>query len=222
MNLKIYRPLLTNRLTQHFGENKACQYPNGKIVSKKSNICPAGSVDFYKAMGMKGHSGQDWAAWHGEPIYHAATFDGKMKIEKDFQGGIGVDVISLEPVQIGDYTGHVKCRYWHLKAPIGHDGKIVKLGEVIGLADNTGASSGDHLHFGVKKCDENGVSVEKGNGYNGAFNHEPYMDMETDAKEAAHFLNQKPVITDEEKREMIGHLSMARRILLYILELRRL
>lgn len=221
-HLKIYRPVISNKITQNFGENKACVYQNGKITSKRNGVCPTGSVDFYKSIGMVGHNGTDIATWHGEPVFHAATFDGRMKIEKDFSGGIGVDVISLKPIKVGDYEGYVKCRYWHLKAPVGHDGKIVKMGETIGLADNTGASSGDHCHFNVKKCDKDGNTIEKYNGYNGAFNHEPYSDFSVDAKTAAeHLLTPPPEPSEQEKKEMISNLSVLRRLLIMLLEIKR-
>jgi len=221
-NLLLYRPLLSNKVTQDFGENKACIYPSGKVVGKRDMICPAGSRPFYKSMGMKGHNGTDYKAIHGEKIFHAGFYEGWMKIEKDFSGGIGVDIVSNEPIKVGDYEGYIKTRYWHLKSPVGHDGKEVRLGDVIGLADNTGASSGDHLHFGVKKCDKDGNATEKNNGYNGAFDHTPYQDNTTDAKSAAEFLNQPPQkLTTQERKEMNNLLSLYRQLLNLLLELQR-
>lgn len=229
-SLILYRPLISNKVTQQWGVNRACQYPNGKIVAKSGSTCPAGSYDFYKSMGMKGHSGVDYAAWSGEPIFHAAIWDGYMKIEKDWAGGIGVDVISLKEIEFDEirngikyrYKGHVKCRYWHLKAPVGYDGKVVKLGDTIGLADNTGASSGDHLHFGVKKCDKDGNALEPNNGYVGTFNHEPYMNNSIDAKTAAEQLNIPPLpLSEQEKKEIYSQLSAAQRLLNALLELKR-
>lgn len=230
LKLQLFRPLISNAITQNYGANLACIYPNGKVTSKRGNVCPSGSVEMYPSMGMKGHSGVDYKAWHGEPIYHAGDYEGVMKIEKDFSGGIGVDVISLKPITVEEtrngkryvYTGHVKCRYWHLKAPVGYDGKIVKLGEQIGLADNTGASSGDHLHFGVKKCDKDGAPTERDNGYVGTFNHEPFMDNSIDAKTKAEYLYRKaPPLTTQERKEMLSQLSMASQLLNLLLELKR-
>lgn len=231
MQLKLYRPVLSNKVTQKFGDSRACVYPSGKIVNKRADgSCPAGSRSFYESIGMKAHNGIDMSTWHGEPVFHCATYEGVMKIEKDRAGGIGVDVISKEPVTVtfwhGSrkevYNGHVKCRYWHLKAPVGYDGKVVKLGETIGLADNTGASSGDHLHFGIKKCDAQGRSTEPGNGYTGAFDPTPFMDMTTDAKSAAEFLFTKaPVLSEQERKEMLSQLSLLSQLLNSLLELKR-
>lgn len=174
---------------------------------------------YYPSVGMEGHNGLDFAAWHGEPIYHCATFDGTMYTEKDNAGGIGVNVISNDPVLNGK---HIKLKYWHLKAPVGHDGKVVKLGEQIGIADNTGASSGDHLHFGAKLCDKDGNNLEMGNGYYGAFDPLPYMDMHTDAKSAAEYLfNEAPKMSVQERKEVISQLSIMSQLLNALLELKR-
>lgn len=221
--LKLYRPTISNNLTQPFGTNKACIYPNGKVTAKIGGKCPSNSREFYTSIGMKGHNGLDLATWHGEPVFHAGLYEGRMKIEKDFSGGIGVDVISTYPVALqGGREVYVKTRYWHLKTPIGHDGKIVRLGEIIGLADNTGASSGDHLHFGLKVCDEDGNALEKGNGYNGAIDPWPYIDLKVDAKTAAEYLyNKAPKLSKKERQEMLSQLSLARQLLLALLELKR-
>jgi len=221
-NLLLYRPLLSNKITQKFGANRACVYPNGKVVGKRSVTCPAGSRPFYKSMGMEGHNGTDYRAIHGEKIFHAGDYAGRMKIEKDFSGGIGVDIVSLNKIKVGDYEGYIKTRYWHLKSPVGHDGKEVRLGDVIGLANSTGASSGTHLHFGVKKCDKKGRPLESNNGFNGAFDHSPYQDNSTDAKSAAEFLNQPPQeLTPQEQKEMNNLLSLYRQLLNLLMELKR-
>jgi murein DD-endopeptidase MepM/ murein hydrolase activator NlpD len=193
----MYRPLVSNHLTQRFGANK---HP------------------YYKQVGMKGHSGLDFRAIHGEEIFHAATFDGVMKVEKDRHGGIGVDVISKHPVVLKDGTkSYVKCRYWHLKAPVGWDGKEIKFGDTIGLADNTGVSSGTNLHFGLKKCDKNGKSTELSNGYYGGMDPLPYMELSHDAEESAKLLNIPPLpLTAQERQEINSQLSMARKALLLL------
>ena len=214
--LKLYRPLVTNKITQTFGESKACVDYRGKVIGMRGSVCPPGTYSFYESLGMKGHNGIDFNAWHGEYVFHAGLYKGRMKIEKDAQGGIGVDVISLEPVQLNDGRQvYVKTRYWHLKSVVGHDGKIVELGDIIGLADNTGASSGDHLHFGIKVCDKNGNALEPNNGYTGAFDPTPYMNNKVDAKTSAGYLNiQSLPLTKQEQKEINSQLSKVRQLLL--------
>jgi murein DD-endopeptidase MepM/ murein hydrolase activator NlpD len=231
MNLSLYRPIISNNLTQDFGESKACiNLSTQKITGKRNGLCAAESVDFYQSIGLKYHNGQDWGAWHGEPVFHCSTFDGWIKSEKDMQGGIGVDVISNEPLTIQfwkgtrktTYTGYVKVRYWHLKTVLGHDGKQVKLGEQIGLADNTGASSGDHVHLGIKKCHKDGRPLELDDGLYGCFDPRPFMKGETDAKSAAEYLHKEaPALSPQETKEMLSQLSMLTRLLNAFLELKR-
>ncbi len=220
-SLKLYRPLMSKRISQRFGANLACITNRGNIISKKKATCPVGSTEFYPSIGMQGHSGIDYPALVGEPIYHNAMYDGWMKTEIDAAGGIGVDIISNEPVRLHDGREvHVKTRHWHLKAPVGHDGKQVKFGQTIGLAGNTGASSAAHLHFGIKVCSKDGVPLEKYNGYYGAFDPAPYMDNSIDAKTAAEMLNiPAPELTEQERKDMLDQLSRMRIMLLKLIEI---
>ncbi|OHA65971.1 MAG: hypothetical protein A2672_00050 [Candidatus Wildermuthbacteria bacterium RIFCSPHIGHO2_01_FULL_49_22b] len=130
MNKFIYRPIKFNRITQIFGENKTD----------------------YSKLGMLGHNGLDMATWNGTPIYHSGDYMGYMKTEIDAMGGIGVDIYSNTPQIDGK---RIKLRYWHLKQVVGWDGKEVRPGQLIGFADNTGFSTGDHLYFDLKCVDEN-------------------------------------------------------------------
>ncbi len=189
--MKIYLPLDTHRKTQGWAENKACISYQGKVISKRGNDCPVGYLDFYTSMGMKGHNGEDWACFFKEPIFFsivATNKDGKVikwysKDSSDVQDGLGVDVFSGEPIPIDvlpEGTGsqarklweaqnrsiRVKFRYWHLES--GWRDKDVVLGEMVGLGDSTGASSGNHLHWGMKFVDANDNTLDKDNGFYGA------------------------------------------------------
>lgn len=178
--ITIYRPIKTNRKTQGFGDNIACSKIGVRpfqVVTKQGQ-CPAGYQDFYKALGMLGHNGEDWATWHGEPLYHGGDYVGVMKSEIDSDGGIGVNIISKDKHLIDGEMTYIKLKYWHLKAAIGYDGKIVNPGDMIGLCDSTGASSGDHLHWSLKPCDSKGNNTDPGNGYYGAVDFTPYFKNE--------------------------------------------
>lgn len=178
----IYRSIKTNNLTQDLGESKSCAKlgADGKTVRPfqivtKRTTCPIGYTDFYAAIGLtKGHNGKDWSAWHGEPAYHNADFDGWLRAEYDFDGGMGTDVVSNEPLlECNDGcpkgTKHyVKIRKWHGMKTKGYDKMPVKMGDEVMLCDNTGASSGDHLHEAPKWCAENGNGIHSDNGAQGA------------------------------------------------------
>ena len=108
--MKIYRAVKTNRLNQTFGDNLSCVKTNNGIpirpfqVITKNNTCPIGYVDFYTAIGMSGHNGEDWAIYHGEPIYFNIEANTKWfaRTEVDADGGVGLDVISVDPISFTD------------------------------------------------------------------------------------------------------------------------
>ena len=184
----LYRPVKSNRINQGFGENKACVDTDifGNIVRPISVVtaagfCPVGYSRFYTTIGMKGHNGYDAAAWHGEPVYYNADFKGWMRTEHDQDGGLGVDVVSYEPIlqctEINCWEKHyVKVRFWHGLQVLGWDKKEVLPGDPVMRADSSGASSGDHLHWAPKWCDKNGVGIHSDNGYQGAFNPNRFYD----------------------------------------------
>lgn len=150
--MKLYRAIKSNYFVQGFGENL---------------------LPIYKELGMLGHTGIDLGCWSGEPIYHSGDWDGIVMTEVDNAGGYGVNVISKEPMEDGRYY---KLRYWHLKEFKVYDGQEVKCGDLLGLGDSTGLSTGDHLHFGLKPCDKDGNSLEPNNGYFGAIDPLPYYE----------------------------------------------
>ena len=178
-NLVIYRPVKSNRKGQSFGENRAmCKLDaEGKAIRPfivkgipNTGIIPEGWISFYKELGMLGHSGEDWTTWHGEPLYFPVDCEqagGWHSVEaSDLDGGLGVDVVSNDPILIDGVTSHIKIRFWHLKSA--WKDTDVKFGELIGFCNDTGASGGDHLHWGLKLCDEHGRATYSNNGYYGA------------------------------------------------------
>lgn len=116
--------------------------------------------------------------------------------EVDDAGGVGLDIFSADrfhlkelPPQAGRLATrewnenkgwvYVKFRFWHLKdilvpdatRPIPEDPRPtpnVVLGQLIATCDNTGASSGDHLHWSMKIVAENSMTLDNDNGYTGA------------------------------------------------------
>lgn len=139
-------------------------------------------TDYYKNNGVAiiGHNGIDYSAVHGQPVY--AAHDGVCYPEIDDRGGNGVVIRTNEPF---DYLGtevYFKTIYWHfIKADaVVKTGQFVKAGELIGYADSTGLSTGDHLHFGLKPqaYNENNFTwynPDQNNGYLGAIDPAPYF-----------------------------------------------
>ena len=175
--MKIYRPIATNKITQRFGENKACIriYPPIKIIYKTGLLCPTGYTDFYSKSGLIGHNGYDFKAWRGEPVYFPVVGDfGRVDgwtamNEVDSNGGRGVNVFSPQS-GLGEFK---KFRFWHLKSSAVDDDQQIKTGQLLGYADSTGASSSDHVHCDMKIVDSEKNSLNTENGYFGAVDFTP-------------------------------------------------
>jgi murein DD-endopeptidase MepM/ murein hydrolase activator NlpD len=167
---------------------------------------PFGNVmAVYTAMGIKGHNGLDMIASHGQPIY--AAHDGNAYWENDGSAGQGVVICSNDTFDYNGGQSKMKTIYWHMcdpikepkfKSPIYGDVIVpVKRGDLIGYADNTGISTGDHLHFGLKpglpgEPDAQFINSEPSNGYNGAIDPTPYFNGKF-----AHELSAKPLTSIE-------------------------
>lgn len=145
--------------------------------------------DYYQAHGIniKGHNGLDLMAYHGQPVY--ASHDGTAYIEVDSNQGHGVVLLSDQPYDYNGIPTFFKTIYWHLcdgkkepkfASPI-QNGIKVRRGQLLGYADNTGLSTGDHTHFGLKPVSAGEqpfvwMNLEPSNGYGGAIDPTPYME----------------------------------------------
>lgn len=166
MKLILQKPLKKWRVSQHFGEN---------ALSK------------YKEMGLVGHNGMDIVAPDDEPVY--AAHDGRVTFTGyDGSGGLGIVIRTEEKFdyyseKTGEYQpAYFKTIYWHLKKGSLKvtGGQSVKAGDHIAGADNTGFSTGSHLHFGLKPIakgenDWTWYNLEQQNGYSGAIDPEPFF-----------------------------------------------
>ena len=156
--------------------------------------------EYYRTNGIniKGHNGIDFQAYHGQPVY--AAHDGTAFFEYDKNQGEGVVIISDKAYDYRGVQVHFKTVYWHLcdakkepqyTSPVYNtNGITVKRGDLIGFADNTGFSAGDHLHFALKPVTAGraiiedaadfGVgdwqNLEPNNGYTGGIDPSPYFE----------------------------------------------
>ena len=143
MNLKVFRAIKTNICTQGFYEN---------------------ANPYYKQVGMSSHGGWDWAAREGEPVYFDCVGKGfVLNTEIDTAGGLGVNIITEND------EGIFKHRYWHLKKFNVVAGQEISVGHLIGWCDNTGMSTGTHLHRDTKEMIKDGGAYKIKNPNNGTF-----------------------------------------------------
>lgn len=146
-----------------------------------------GNKKTYAQFGLAGHNGLDMLSLHGQPVY--AAHEGIANYEVDSSQGHGVDIVSTQTYDLGNFgTAYVKTRYWHLCDPkkeskyaspiYGRKNVKVKAGDIIGYADSTGFSTGDHLHFGLKPQGKNSkgfYNLFPNNGYKGAIDPFPFL-----------------------------------------------
>lgn len=183
--MKYLRCIKSNRVSQDFGANIACIYPEtNKVTTKTAGVCPIGSLELYPYLGLKSHNGFDRIAWHREPVYFPVEFNGWVKTEVDSAGGVGVDVVSNEPIlkciEPECYQVHyIKWRAWHHWEIAGvHDKQQIKMGHLLAFANSSGLSSGTHVHESPKWCNKDGVGIHENNGWYGAFDPRKHPDIE--------------------------------------------
>ena len=95
----------------------------------------------------RNHNGIDVKAYIGDTVRSA--FSGKVRIYKYDKNGYGYVVV------IRHWNG-LETLYGHLSKPIAKVNDAVEAGQPIGLAGNTGKSTGTHLHFETRFC---GVAI---------------------------------------------------------------
>jgi len=96
----------------------------------------------YTALGLAGHNGVDFAIPDGTPVL--APDDGEC-VESDYDPtGFGYYVKLRTPGGADWLLAHL--HHWHMPRP----GEWLALGALLGYSDNTGMSTGPHLHLGYR------------------------------------------------------------------------
>jgi hypothetical protein len=158
--IKLYKPIYPAK-DYKYSPNYKNQYnkvDNGfSVVGQKFG---ANMLNIYKEMGMQGHNGIDIPCKDSTPVFssHAGVVV-KLCLKESY--GLGITLQDAE----GNLT-----IYWHLKKILVRVGDKVKEQDLIGLADNTGYSTGSHLHYGLYPKGE-----PKTNGYDGAVDPMPFI-----------------------------------------------
>jgi FtsZ-binding cell division protein ZapB len=119
---------------------------------------------YYSQFGFAGHEGVDWATPTGVKIL--APFDYKIVQDIDDlkSGAYGNYIVCWDPIQ--------KCAIWfcHLKENYIKNGQTGKRGDLLALSDNSGNSTGPHLHVNFVETNGNAERLNTNNGYKGMLN----------------------------------------------------
>lgn len=156
--LELWYPVKPYSVNQPFGANLPCVENFGTpaqniIMGADNATCPVGYDKLYPHFGMSGHNGIDLMA--GEQPVYAACDGVVVEMQTVPARGFGLGILTNEPVDLDGFgTHYVKLRYWHLKYFIVEVGDVVKIGQQIGVSNNTGYSSANHLHFEGQPMDK--------------------------------------------------------------------
>lgn len=99
---------------------------------------------FYKKWGFPGHNGIDYGIPNGTEVKSAAA--GTISQVTFEDGGYG----NYVKIAHKDGSKNYYTYYAHLASAAVAAGQKVKAGQLIGYSNNTGASTGPHLHFGLR------------------------------------------------------------------------
>ena len=153
---KITWPVRPFSINQKFGENTPCVkdfgLPTQSIVNGTQKTCPVGYVKLYQQFNMVGHNGTDLMCGR-QPVYAACS--GTVIEQQTVPArGLGLGILTDEKVELDCGTYYAKLRYWHLESFKVKVGDKVTQGQQIGISDNTGYSSGNHLHFELQPMEK--------------------------------------------------------------------
>ena len=119
------------------------------------------NYETYKRFGLKGHNGVDWGLPAGTPIY--APHSGKV-IERLYDANGYGEYVKLENDKWGSILAHFQRKY------VVNTGDEVKEGQLVGYSNNSGFSTGPHLHWGLYPKPRN-----RANGYSGTVDPFKYL-----------------------------------------------
>src|SRR3990167_11286 len=137
-----------HKITQGFGVNKT----------------------YYSKFGLQGHEGLDLIPTGTDWTVHALE-DGVVVKDEDNarSGAYGVNCTIWHP-SINKAT-----QYCHMEFNLVESGMQAKRGQAIGKMGSTGNSTGAHVHLNLFSVDNNGVRLNRDNGFLGGTNPLPFL-----------------------------------------------
>jgi len=141
----------------------------------------------YKRFGFKGHNGIDLRLHQGNNTPIFAPHDGIVKERRNDEDGYGL-YLKIENDKEGSILGHLN----HFEV---NTNKHVKEGDLVAFGDNTGWSTGIHLHWGYYRFPR-----DKKNGYGGTIDPSKFIKKEEEnmnLKWFETFMNEKKIPEDK-------------------------
>ncbi|MCR4291100.1 MAG: peptidoglycan DD-metalloendopeptidase family protein [Candidatus Scalindua sp.] len=150
-----------HRVTQVFGSDHTLTINNKEI---------AASV-YYGKWGLKGHEGLDCVPT-GTQWDVLCLADGVVVTDEDnaVSGSYGRYITVWHPKL------RLATQYCHLKENYVSKGQIITMGDKIGYMGGTGNVQGAHVHLNVFEVDENGIRLNRKNGYLGGIDPLPFLE----------------------------------------------
>lgn len=121
--------------------------PGPKVVTQAYGINP----QWYKPLGLPGHEGVDLRAPNGTPIFAVAAGTVYLVESNPDPDPKKAPYGKQVRIQHDHPDGPFKTVYAHFMDAMVTVGDFVETGQQIGRANNTGNSSGPHLHMTLKK-----------------------------------------------------------------------
>lgn len=115
----------------------------------------------YKPYGLAGHEGVDFGCPNG--VQAVSAVDG-IVLHAGWEAAWSA---YGNFVEVWDDKQHCAVLYGHLRDVAVKVGQWVWKGELLGHTDNTGHTTGAHLHFGLCLTDSMGNRLNRGNGFGG-------------------------------------------------------
>lgn len=134
--------------------------------------------DYYKKFGLEGHEGIDLIPT-GSDWTVKCLADGVVVKDEDNRGSGAYGVY----VTVWHQELNKATQYCHLENNTVKVGQPVKAGEALGRMGNTGNTTGAHLHLNLFEVDDNGVRLNRNNGFLGGVDPKPFLDA-TDVEKA--------------------------------------
>ena len=169
--MKKYRCVKTNFVSQGYGIKNTA--PSLLPLYNKYNLVAHNGIDYAVSC-------QDNSAKKGglcESVYYDVDCAGEVVfIELNESFGLRIDIITESN---GEIFKHRWCHFDSIN-PTLKVGDTIETGYLLGIAGNTGVSTGAHVHTDIKKLEKdvygNYYEKEPLNGYGGCCDPTPYLD----------------------------------------------